>query len=284
MKSKQGIWKLVVVVVLVVALVVLAGMFLHLRTQYQSVVEECALLRGEVSELAANNTLLQEKLNATLPYSKASGTPIQLLNNFDEVHNPTWQELKSFLAADNTSDETYWYGFFMCGDFAEMLHNNAEAAGLRSAVAIIHFAKGSPHALNAFYTVDNGLIFIDSTGASFDDKHFVPGPFGFPGFWISNKGEDKVAYVVEGEECGLVSVAVVDAFNYSWYEDYAVRWKDYDQQAEAYNAEARRPSYYGSHRYERLLQEQAKLEEMRATLGDYWYEPLGVVSSVELFW
>ena len=53
----------------------------------------------------------------------------------------------------------------MCGSFAEDLHNNAEAKGIRSAFVAVHFYTGLPHAVNAFKTVDKGLVYIDVTGA-----------------------------------------------------------------------------------------------------------------------
>ena len=58
----------------------------------------------------------------------------------------------------------------MCADFAEMLHNNAEAAGWRAAYVLIRLgpSKSWPtqggHTLNAFQTPDRGLVYIDATG------------------------------------------------------------------------------------------------------------------------
>jgi hypothetical protein len=67
----------------------------------------------------------------------------------------------------------------ICDDFAERLHNNAELAGIRCAFVSIDlsgypdpFHYGIPsntgHALDAFQTVDKGLIYIDDTN--------TPGP------------------------------------------------------------------------------------------------------------
>jgi hypothetical protein len=71
---------------------------------------------------------------------------------------------------------------FVCADYAERLHNNAEKAGIRAAYVIVEFSTnqtfaspfGSSHALNAFRTTDRGLVFVDVTrplgvvGGSFD--------------------------------------------------------------------------------------------------------------------
>jgi hypothetical protein len=53
---------------------------------------------------------------------------------------------------------------FVCADFAEMLHNNAEKAGWRAAFVGITLSGGETHALDAFETTDLGLVYIDCTG------------------------------------------------------------------------------------------------------------------------
>ena len=51
----------------------------------------------------------------------------------------------------------------MCADFAERLHNDAEMAGIRCAFVTVDTSEGF-HALNAFQTTDQGLIYVDDTG------------------------------------------------------------------------------------------------------------------------
>ena len=93
---------------------------------------------------------------------------ITLHNNRDAT-NPSWAELKAFLADDKTDKQPYSYGTFVCADFAEMLHNNAEAAGIRAAYATVilgpcsYYPTSGGHALNAFQTTDKALIYIDCT-------------------------------------------------------------------------------------------------------------------------
>ena len=98
----------------------------------------------------------------------ADGHYITLRNNPDAT-NPSWSELKSFLSSDDTDQQTYSYTSFVCADFAEMLHNNAEVASIRSAYVVIqlgptaYYDISGGHALNAFQTTDRGLVFIDCT-------------------------------------------------------------------------------------------------------------------------
>ncbi len=77
-----------------------------------------------------------------------------------ELHNPTYRELKDFLAADETNYNTYVSGEYVCYDFVAELNNNAEAAGIRAAYVRIR-SKNWAHALAAFETVDRGIIFIE---------------------------------------------------------------------------------------------------------------------------
>jgi len=95
-----------------------------------------------------------------------------VLRNNPAARNPSWAELKTFLQSDQTDRHAYVAGKFTCGDFAEMLHNNAEAAGMRAAIVAIELRPASMvegntnHSLNAFETTDKGLMYIDSTSSS----------------------------------------------------------------------------------------------------------------------
>ncbi len=77
-----------------------------------------------------------------------------------ELRNPTYIELKEFLAADDTNNNAYVSGEYVCYDFVAELNNNAEAAGIRAAYVRIR-SRNWAHALVAFETLDRGIIFIE---------------------------------------------------------------------------------------------------------------------------
>jgi len=285
-------------ILLVILLACMSGAVIRLQATYNdlslyatSLQTQVGTLQQEVTTLTTANEQLQEKLKGTLPYSKANGEPIQLLNNFGGVHNPTWAELKAFLSTDSTESYTYQMGSFVCGDFAEMLHNNAERVGIRAAVVIVHFTEGELHALNAFYTTDRGLVYIDDTGTDILTYNMRTGQ-------TSSEGEDKVAYVVEGQELGLVDLDVVTSLDYSFYTSYEANLSNYNTRVELYNSAVdsytlalggriylEEPEYsYFENWYNRLEQERMQLESEGATLGNYWWKPLGIVTKVETFW
>jgi len=101
----------------------------------------------------------------------ADGHYITLHNNPDAT-NPSWEELKAFLLRDGTDSKHYDIRTFVCADFAEMLHNNAEAAGIRAAYVAVelgpcsYYPVGGGHCLNAFETTDQSLVHIDCTGSN----------------------------------------------------------------------------------------------------------------------
>ena len=135
---------------------------------------------------------------------KASGEPVELVDNVSS-RDPTWDELMLFLEEDDTDRILYQNTSFDCVDFAERLHNNAERAGIRAAYVSVEFhdvQKG--HAINAFNTSDKGLTFIDSTGAQF--------PLG------ELDSFDKIAYIEQDKDYGIVSIHYTDTPYYEFYE------------------------------------------------------------------
>jgi len=103
----------------------------------------------------------------------ADGHRITLKNNPEAV-TPSWEQLKSFLLKDKTDEIPYNFSSFVCADFAETLHNNAEVTGIKAAFVSIElgpclsFPRIGGHALNAFETTDKGLVYIDCTGSTND--------------------------------------------------------------------------------------------------------------------
>ena len=95
-----------------------------------------------------------------------------ILRNNPDAHKPAWAELKAFLESDSTDRHAYIAGTYTCGDFAETLHNNAEAAGIKAAIVAIELKSPMMagailnHSLNAFETTDRGIMYIDETSSS----------------------------------------------------------------------------------------------------------------------
>jgi hypothetical protein len=135
---------------------------------------------------------------------KISGSPAILIDN-PSARDPTWDELMQFLKEDDTDRLLYQLDSFNCIDFAERLHNNAESMGIRAAYVSVSFHdRQNGHAINAFETIDKGLVFIDCTGAE--------NPLG------ELDSNDKIAYIMPDKEYGSVSIYYTDAPEYEFYE------------------------------------------------------------------
>jgi hypothetical protein len=159
---------------------------------------------------------------------KGNGEHVKLTNNSLARDRP-WQEIVDFLNGD-TTDKEKPSSERGSAYFAEMLHNRAEYRGFRTAFVVVEFEDGQTHALNAFNTVDYGMVYIDCTGQGTFDKTPPEGIYvrwegsgatlNFPPFdsW------DKVAYSAEGQRMGFVTVESASTvtqggiqFSYGWY-------------------------------------------------------------------
>ncbi len=107
--------------------------------------------------------------------STANGSWVTLVN-MKNANDPTYAQLIEFIKLDRTDEIEYDYNNFVCADFAQAVHNNAEKARIKAAWVSIEFEdKEYGHACNAFNTTDRGMVFVDCTG---------PDPYS-PGNWDS---------------------------------------------------------------------------------------------------
>ena len=237
--------------------------------------------------LAIKEAVGGDENNLAIYYDEQSPySGVRLINN-PSATNPSFGQLLQFIASDDTNEHPYVEGEYMCADFAETLHNNAEQEGIRAAWVGVDFEGESVgHALNAFYTVGKGLVFVDCTGGGFE-------------VLIPSSEYDTIAYVRVGEQYGIVSADTVLWPSYDFYERYLRDWQDYERRVEEYNE--RVDEYNALLRgrtvidnvleysrlqamYNELEEERLALESLGESLGDYRWESLGVVSHVEVYW
>lgn len=251
--------------------------------------------QGEIDALQANLAALQENYDGLqADYESLRGDYTSLQASYEgsldklkqsELEDPTWSELKEFLELDDTDTLPYTENSFDCTGFAVTLRDRAWRYGMRCAFVELGFAAGMGHALNAFETTDEGLIYVDATQA------------------------DQIAYVEVGQLYGAIDLAVVKSeyiactgdpdefwgsldyrthpnpFSYDYYVDYQRRLQFYDESIEAYN-EAVKEFNSGSREWSRsqLDSWRENLEALAEDLGYIRYEPMGTVESVEVYW
>lgn len=249
-----------------------------------------------------------------IPYVGTHGFQVVLENN-PEAEDPSWDQLKTFLAEDKTDERDYVLGDFVCGSFAQDVHNNAEKAGIRAAWVAIDLAnKPIGHALNAFNTIDRGMVFTDSTGdtAEANEAAILRPELEGDGEALAGHARDRAAYVVKGKELGFISLDMAGSPDYFYYEEYREKSREFAAQLTEYNAkvtaynsdveafnrwaggtvfvagssEARRAEQWkGNLQMSQYLLKSARteLEKSGVELGPLW-KPMGIVSNIDIRW
>jgi len=235
-----------------------------------------AMFRSEARATGVGVAVIGSKVYYTqvfdiLNAAGGNGEPIRLSEN-PQAADVSWQQVKEFVVNDDTNSHTYILDSFVCADFAALLHNRAEAAGIKTAYVSVDFAEGPAHALDAFNTTDRGLVYIDCTGPGFQSP-------------VSNDdyaGQDiyaeydKVAYIEIGRPYGIISLDKATSSDYGFYEQWAQQWQDYQAKVSLYNQ--------GSLNYKERQVLRNQIDSLRAVLGDYHWQPLGIVESVNIHW
>jgi len=202
---------------------------------------------------------------------RPSSDYVKLLNNSD-AQNPTFEELMLFLSNDDTDIWPYAPEYSegkICGWFAERVHNYAEKTGIKAAFVIINFIdEWSGHALNAFNTLDKGLVFIDCTGQQ-RSQYIEPFSLYAKTYKIGNIGNnDTIAYVKVNKPFGRININLPYDIEYSEYD----RW-----QRDVENI-SRRFSLADTHTELGQIK-----EESDNSLGSF-YKTGGLVESIDIYW
>lgn len=248
----------------------------------------------------------------------SDGKPISLIDN-PLATNPTYQQLIDFVASDNTNEEAYIKGGprgFVCADFAEMFHNNAEANGIRAAWVGIDFENDEEgHACNAFETIDKGLVYIDCSSGDrssfWNGQYYLVRPKPLSSFLYKeteipdnyqNVRWDAIAYIVVGKEYGLIGIYSAGRIDYAWYEYYMGKWDrylrlldEYNQEVSRFNNEVSSKIYtYGTEEEKELRtwgfeidKKEEQLDREMADLGYFNYSlegNPGRVTNITIYW
>lgn len=211
------------------------------------------------------------------------------LDNNELATDPSWSQLKTFIEHDDTDQEIYDEVWFNCVDFSLLLHDNSETAGIKASFVEVDFVDEEVgHALNAFRTTDGRLVFVDCTGLEYSRSKY---------------NNDTIAYIELGKEYGLISLDVVEGFSYGDYVRYMDEWEAYEKGVEEYNNEldAYDRVFYSCGGictdegwecncqrlwswYDELERWRRQLDRQYEELGGYYWESLGIVEEVRIWW
>jgi hypothetical protein len=226
--------------------------------------------------------------------------PVRLINNPASV-DVTFKDVVAFIRLDTTDlleyiDRGNPAGIrpFVCSDFAEAVHNNAELAGIRAGYVSIDWVGGSiGHAVDAFQTTDLGLVYFDCTGKSIFSQIEENNNKITMGSW------DKVGYLEIGKTYGVVGLPYAESPDYIFFEQYDKKWAEFKRLLSAYNADVKlynqeiegkvfrqgTPEYLRIQVWEKdLVSQENVLDKLTLEIGDSRFKPLGVVSNFEIHW
>jgi hypothetical protein len=233
------------------------------------------------------------------PYRGGRPQGVFLEDNIAAV-NPTWRQLVDFLETDLTDTHYYIPSSYTCAEFAETLHNAAEKAGIRSAFVGVDFGDDIlKHALNGFYTIDQGWVFINSMGTELSLPMTLESPSSeyqksdlFDG-WSG----DSVGFIRIGAELGFVHISIADSSDYSFYEYWKSRKQAFKTALEQYNLDVQsyndwidgRVFYRGTPDSKRVESWSKELDEQKSALEHDAlalgpdYDPMGVVKRIDIY-
>lgn len=121
-------------------------------------------LNAEIEEVNGLLSDVREELNLTNISLQENLSELEKLksgNNYD-LHDPTYNEIASFIAQDKTDEEEYIEDVFDCEQFSQQVNTNAENAGIRCAYVIIYFYDtDAGHGIIGFNTVDQGMVYVE---------------------------------------------------------------------------------------------------------------------------
>ena len=131
-----------------------------LQSKNENLESENVRLRNDVDTLESKVGTLEIQLDATYDVGYDAG----YLQGFNEtgynIRDPTYQEVVTFIALDQTDKNEYDEDNYYCFHFTADVERNAFEAGYRCGLVYIECAL-SAHAVVCFNTTDGGLIFVE---------------------------------------------------------------------------------------------------------------------------
>lgn len=159
----------------------------------------------------------------------------------------SYDRLMLFLNNDTSDLADYVSPNYTCGDFAVHLHDDAEAQGIRCGIVGVSLnvsgysgldlryiipshpgagnASDMGHGFTVFNTTDRGLVYIDPTGVTSEEKAQGRQP------------RFMVVYFEQGMPLGEIRVNQSESLNYSYYQEKEIQFQAYNQNISDYNDE-----------------------------------------------
>ena len=265
------------------------------QEEYETLQSRLNSAQLEIDTLKTNITTLQDSYNELqADYGNLLASYESLQSDYEgsqerlgqsTLENPTWAELEKFLERDDTDTISYVENSFDCTGFAITLRDRAWRYGMRCAYVEISFGEGVGHALNAFETTDKGLIYVDVTEA--DQIAYVEIGQLYRAIHLDVVKSKYIACSGDPDEFwgSLTYTTHPNLFSYDYCVDYYRRVQFREESRDAYNAAGDEyNSGRGGWTYSQLTEWLENIEALEEDIGSIFYEPMGTVNSVEVYW
>ncbi len=181
-----------------------------------------------------------------LPLLNATSQHITI-TEYRYATNVSYDRLMMFLNNDTSDMADYVSPNYTCGDFAAHLHDDAEAQGIRCGIVGVslnvsgysgldtrYMIPSHPgdsdnidmgHGFTVFNTTDRGLVYIDATGVTSEEKAQGRQP------------RYMVVYFEQGMPLGEIAVNQSESLDYAYYQQKESQYEAYDKKIAEYNDE-----------------------------------------------
>jgi len=150
--SKGNLLYIFLILTLIIILITLQFYFLY---NSHSTYQETLSLTNQNIKSVKNNICTNNKTIDDII------SEIEELENETVLFDPTYEQAYNFLENDKTDLNTFNDVTYNCDHFSTDVNNNAEGQGIRCGYVVISLSSGTPHAIVAFNTTDEGLIFFE---------------------------------------------------------------------------------------------------------------------------
>lgn len=180
--------------------------YIILNGKYSDLQQDYSKLEIEKQGLSNELSSTQTELNEALQNLQENITQLEEARsgNKYEMHDPTYQEVYTFIALDKTDQIPYDEDTFNCMDYATMINNNAEGKGIRCCVIYLDFKDSAySHSIIGFDTTDSGMLYYEpqsdervmnlKVGNDYWTECVIPKA----GYYYAEDPDDTIAGIIE---------------------------------------------------------------------------------------
>lgn len=135
---------------------------IHAQTEISNLTIEISMMLSNLQSTKQEWNITKVELNKIYSSFNNITSELNTLKSGNRylLHDPTYNESKTFIANDTTDLNEYEKDVYFCSHFARDVINNATELGINCALVLLYF-NNSGHAIIGFNTTDSGMIYIE---------------------------------------------------------------------------------------------------------------------------